>query len=139
MKIWRKAFVISSLISSLAVPLFLCAVPSNAQPNLLTQLFPALVGIQLKPQQQLQLEQLSQQTLPKVQHLLSAEQLKRFNAALLQNQSVRVALLSLDLSIPQKLELRNVLQSVRSQIAQTLTPEQQRQMMQNFRSLSLSR
>jgi LTXXQ motif family protein len=114
------------------------ATVAQSQMGSLTQLFPALVGIELKPAQRSQLEQLSQQTLPKVQRLLSAEQLKQFNASLSKGQSVRSALSGLDLSFAQKLRLRNVLQSVKSQLNQALTPEQQRQVMKNARSLSLS-
>lgn len=135
MNTWCKALVISSLI--VAPPLV--TTPSYAEPHSLTQLFPVLVGIQLKPEQQSQLEQISQQTLPKVKARLSAQQLKQFNAALAQNQSVRVALSALDLSIAQQFGLRNDLQSVRSQIIQALTPDQQRQVMQNFYALQQAR
>jgi hypothetical protein len=114
------------------------ATVAQTQMGSLTQLFPALVGIELQPAQQSQLEQLSQQTLPKVQNLLSSEQLKQFNASLQKGQSVRNSLSALNLSFAQKLRLRNVLQSVRSQLNQALTPEQQRQVMKNARSLSLS-
>jgi LTXXQ motif family protein len=111
------------------------AIQASAESNSLTQLFPALVGIQLMPVQQTQLEQLSQQTLPKVRRVLSPEQLTKFNAALAQGQSVRGALAALNLSLPQKLALRNELQSMRSQLNQVLTPEQQRQVKKNARSL----
>jgi hypothetical protein len=132
----------NKLLSAIAMSSLVFATPvaavAQTQPGSLTQLFPALVGIELKPAQRSQLVQLSQQTLPKVQNLLSAEQLKQFNASLLKGQSVRNSLSALDLSFAQKLRLRNVLQSVKSQLNQTLTPEQQRQAMQNARSLSLS-
>jgi LTXXQ motif family protein len=111
------------------------AIQASAESNSLTQLFPALVGIQLKPVQQTQLEQLSQQTLPKVRRVLSPEQLTKFNAALAQGQSVRGALAALNLSISQKFNLRNEMQSMRSQLNQVLTPEQQRQVKKNARSL----
>lgn len=127
------AIAMSSLVAAAPVTTF-----AQTQLGSLTQLFPALVGIELKPAQRSQLVQLSQQTLPKVQHLLSSDQLRQFNAALLQGQSVRNALSALDLSISQKLGLRNVLQSVKSQLTQTLTPHQQQQAMQNARSLSLN-
>jgi LTXXQ motif family protein len=131
----KQFMAIAISILAIATPV---ATVAQAQTDSLTQLFPALVGIELKPAQRSQLVQLSQQTLPKVQSLLSAEQLKQFNASLLKGQSVRSALSGVDLSFAQKLRLRNVLQSVKSQLNQTLTPEQQRQAMQNARSLSLS-
>jgi LTXXQ motif family protein len=132
----------NKLLSAIAISSFIVAAPvatvAQTQMGSLTQLFPALVGIELNPAQRSQLEQLSQQTLPKVQNLLSSEQLKQFNASLLKGQSVRNSLSALDLSFAQKLRLRNVLQSVKLQLNQTLTPEQQRQAKQNARSLSLS-
>jgi hypothetical protein len=114
------------------------ATVAQTQLGSLTQLFPALVGIELQPAQRSQLLQLSQQTLPKVQSVLSTEQLKQFNASLQKGQSVRSALSGVNLSFSQKLRLRNVLQSVKSQLNQALTPEQQRQVKKNARSLSLS-
>lgn len=125
------ALAISGLIAIAPV----VAIQASAEPNSLTQLFPALVGIQLKPVQQTQLEQLSQQTLPKVRRVLSPEQLTKFDAALAQGQSVRGALAALDLSISQKFNLRNEMQSMRSQLNRVLTPEQQRQVKKNARSL----
>jgi hypothetical protein len=133
---------IALMISGLALttPVVTPAAYSEANSaNSLTQLFPALVRIQLMPAQQTQLMQLSQQTLPQIQQLLSSEQLSQFNIALKQGQTVRLALTSLDLSIPQQFKLRNVMQSVRSQLTHILTPEQQEQLMQNARSLQQSR
>jgi hypothetical protein len=132
------ALMISGLV--LTTPVVTPAAYSEVNSaNSLTQLFPALVGIQLMPAQQTQLMQLSQKTLPQIQQLLSSEQLSQFNTALKQGQTLRVALTSLDLSIPQQFKLRNVMQSVRSQLTHILTPEQQEQLMQNARSLQQSR
>jgi LTXXQ motif family protein len=132
----------NTLLRAIAISSFIVAAPvatvAQTQMGSLTQLFPALAGIELNPAQRSQLAQLSQQTLPKVQSFLSPEQLKQFNASMLEGQSVRNSLSTLDLSLAQKLRLRNVLQSVKSQLNQTLTPEQRRQAMQNARSLSLS-
>lgn len=129
MKLHWIALTMSSLVA--IAP----GVAIQASAESLTQLFPALVGIQLMPVQQTQLEQLSQQSLPKIQRVLSPEQLTKFNAALAQGKSVRAALTTLNLSLPQKLTLRNELQSLRSQLNQVLTPEQQRQVKKNARSL----
>jgi hypothetical protein len=107
----------------------------QAEPSALTQIFPALGGIQLTPEQQTQLETLGDQTLPKVEKNLSPEQQLQFDQSLAQNTGVRVALLSLNLSLPQKLKIRGVLEETRSQIAQILTPEQQQQLSQNVYSL----
>jgi hypothetical protein len=113
--------------------------PAQAQPAQLTQLFPALVGIELQPTQQVKLEQLSQQTLPEVRQLLSPEQVPQFDAVLKQGRSVRVAVFSLNLSTAQQFKLTRKLQSVRSQLTQILTSEQQQQLMQNAMSLQQQR
>lgn len=124
------AIAIGCVVTSLIV-----VTPAQAQPAQLTQLFPALVGIELQPTQQAKLEQLSQQTLPEIRQLLSPEQVPQFDAVLKQGQSVRVALFSLNLSTAQKFKLTRKLNSIRSQLGQILTPEQQQQVAQNARSL----
>ncbi len=108
---------------------------AQAQPVALTQLFPALVGVNLQPTQQERLEQISQQTIPKIQRLLTSEQAKQFDAALADGKSVRVALFSLDLSGSQKFKLARELQSARSKFTPILTSQQQQQVAQNARAL----
>lgn len=108
---------------------------AQAEPLPLTQLFPALEGIQLTPDQQNQLETLTDQTLPQIQNVLTPEQQTQFVSALAAGKGMRVALLSLNLSVAQQLELRNLLQSMRAQVSQTLTPEQQQQLRANAQSL----
>jgi hypothetical protein len=108
---------------------------AGANPNSLMQLFPALVGVPLTPQQQGQIESLSQQILPQLQNLLTPEQQAQFNNALGQGNGVRVAVLSLNLSVSQRLQVVNLLQTARSQLATLLTPEQQRQVQQNIQTL----
>ncbi len=130
---WIALMVSSLVVTAPVTP------AAHAEANSLTQLIPALVEIQLTPAQQTQLKQLSQQILPQVQQLLSPTQLMQFNAALTKGQSVRLALTSLDLSIPQQLKLRNVVRSARSQLTHILTQEQQEQLVQNARSLQQSR
>ena len=107
----------------------------RADDNSLAQLFPALVGVQLTSAQQTQLEDLSEQILPQVQNLLSPGQRVQFNTALSQGKGVRVALLSLDLSVGQRQQILKLLQPMRSQLAIILTPEQQQQIRQNVRAL----
>jgi Spy/CpxP family protein refolding chaperone len=121
----------------LGVPIMVAPITTSvalAEPASLTQLFPALVGIQLTPEQQAQLGTLTNETLPKVQSVLTPEQQTQFNTALTQGKGVRVALLSLNLSIAQQMQLRHLLQSARSQVTQTLTPEQQQQLRSNVQS-----
>ncbi len=107
------------------------ASPIQAKTIPLVQLFPALEGIQLTSAQQLQLEQLTRTTLPRIKSLLSSKQQQQFEIALTAGKSVRVAILALDLSRSQKLKLNNELQSVRSKIAIILSEQQQQQFIQN--------
>ncbi|AFY94174.1 Spy/CpxP family protein refolding chaperone [Chamaesiphon minutus] len=126
----RTAIAIGSVMTALVV-----VTPAQAQPVALTQLFPALVGVKLQPAQTASLAQLSQQTLPLVRRLLSSTQVQQFDAALGQGQSVRAALFSLDLSRSQQFKLSRKLQSVKSQLNEILTPEQQQQVIQNALAL----
>jgi hypothetical protein len=107
----------------------------KADTNSLAQLFPALVGVQLTPTQQTQLESLRNQTLPQMQNLLSPEQQKLFNTALSEGKGVRIAAQSLELSITQRLQMRKILRPLRSQIDTILTPAQKQQVEQNIQAL----
>lgn len=91
--------------------------------------------VQLTPEQQSQLESLSQQSLPRVQALLTPEQRVQFDSALSQGKGVRVAALSLNLSVTQRLQILSILQVARSQFAVILPPEQQQQIQQNVQTL----
>jgi periplasmic protein CpxP/Spy len=123
-------FGFSSVITALVI-----VAPAQAQPVALTQLFPALIDVELQPHQQASLEQLSQQTLPAVKQLLSPQQVQQFDAALQQGKSVRVALFSIDLTKSQQFTVSRKLQSVRSQLSEILTPTQQQQVMKNALAL----
>ncbi len=125
------AFVIGSVLTAL-----LANTPVTAQPSPLTQLFPALVGVELKSTQQTYLTQLTQQTLPQIRLLLTPTQVQQFDAALKQGQSVRAAIFALDLSMSQRFKLTSQLQAVRSKLTSILTPKQQQQLTQNALSLS---
>lgn len=85
-----------------------------------TQLFPALDGIQLTADQQASLQTLSDQTQPKIQTVLTPEQQKQFEQG--------ASLSSLGLTSEQKSELKAILEPVRSQIEEILTPAQKRQL-----------
>jgi hypothetical protein len=125
------AIVIGSLVATTPVVSALAQV----KPAVLTQLFPALVGVKLPPTQQEQLEQISQQTIPKIQRLLTPKQAQKFDTALSAGNSVRTALFALDLSGSQKFKLALELQSVRSKLTPILTSEQQQQVAQNASTL----
>lgn len=107
----------------------------QAQTTPLTQMFPALSGVSLTQEQQTQLQQLSEQTLPEVTNLLTEEQKTQFQAALAAGKGVRVAVLSVNPSTQQQKQIRGILQAKKTQINKTLTSQQKRQVMQNLWSL----
>lgn len=125
------AWMASGLIVSVSVFPSIALADSNS----LMQLFPALVGVRLTPEQQSQLERLKEQMLPQVQNLLIPEQQAQFNHSLSQGNGVRAAVLSLNLSVMQRLQVGNLLQTTRSQLATILTPGQQQQVQQNVQTL----
>jgi hypothetical protein len=126
------------LVSMLAGAMVLVApatiTAAQAQTTQLTQLFPALSGVTLTPQQQRQLEAITQKTLPEIQNVLTPEQQEKFQLALNEGKSVRVALSSLNLSSSQKKQLQSIFQATKSQIVKTLTLQQQWQIRRNARS-----
>ncbi|MCY7276108.1 MAG: Spy/CpxP family protein refolding chaperone [Phormidesmis sp. CAN_BIN44] len=126
---------IALLASGMLISMPTIATVAQAESTSLTQLFPALVGVSLTPTQQAQIQDLTQQTLPQVQSMLTTEQQTQFTAALAQGKGVRVAASSLNLSIAQRLQILNVLQTSRSQIDTILTPKQQQQVQQNVQAL----
>ncbi len=129
MKTQWMAWIASGLIA--VVPVF----PAVADSTNLTQLFPALNGIQLTSEQQTQLVNISQQTLPQIQKRLTPDQQIQFQTALSQGHSVRGAVQSLNLSVSQRVRILNQLRPLRSQIEAILTPEQQQQIQQNVRAM----
>jgi hypothetical protein len=131
MKVQWMSWLMSGVIVAGASASALAQTSSNT----LTQLFPALVGVPLTPTQTIQLERLSQQTLPQLQALLTPAQQIQFNQALAQGKGVRAAALSTNLSAKQQLQMLRVLQTARSQIASLLTLGQQRQIQQNAKAL----
>ncbi|MBW4512134.1 MAG: hypothetical protein KME64_37395 [Scytonematopsis contorta HA4267-MV1] len=130
-----KNKLISIFTGAIVLSTPLTATVAMAQTTSLTQMFPVLSGVSLTTEQQTQLEQFSQQTLPSIENVLTVEQKSQFAAALAEGKGVRVALLSVNLSAQQQKQIRDIVQSKRPQIMQTLTPQQKRQVMQNFWSL----
>jgi hypothetical protein len=122
-----------AIIPIAAVPI--TASVARAETTSLTQLFPALTGVQLTPQQQSELQNLSDQTLPKVRELLTSEQQAQFNKFLAEGKGVRGAVLSLNLSIRQKRQISNILQPLKSKASSILTPTQQQQVQRNMQTM----
>jgi len=133
-----KSRLVSILTGGMLLTAPLTTTVVQAQTVSLTQMFPVLTGISLTQEQQTQLQQLSQETLPEVENILTEEQRSHFQAALAEGKGVRVALLSVNPSEQQQKQLREILQSKKSQITKTLTLQQKQQVMQNFWSLQQS-
>jgi hypothetical protein len=122
---------LSPSISGLAVTV---PMVSYAQSSL-TQMFPILQGISLTPQQTTQIEALRDQMLPQLFQLLTPVQKTQLQAELATGKGLRASVLSLNLSMPQRLKMMPLLQGMQSQVTQILTPAQQQQARQNLRAL----
>lgn len=107
----------------------------NAQPKSLQQLFPALTAVKLTPNQQSQIEKLAETNIAKAEVLLSPSQKSQLQDSLAQGKSIRETVPQLNLSFSQRMEVAQVFESMRSQIGQVLTPEQQQQAITYSRSL----
>jgi hypothetical protein len=121
-------------VGTISLGISLAAI-SPAIASSLTQLFPALSGIDLTSQQQQQLVALSQQRIPQIEAILTPGQRLRFKAAIAGGKSVRTALLSLDISLQQRQKILRIMQSTKQQMNGILTLSQQRQLEQNANSL----
>ena len=131
MKTQWMPWIAGALIASVSV------FPSvaKADMNSLTQLYPALKGIELTYSQQNQIDNLSNQTLPEMQNILNPEQQIQFNAALSEGKGLGGAVRSLDISFRQRRQIAEILRPMGSQLKTILTPEQQEQMKQNAQAL----
>jgi hypothetical protein len=130
-KQWLSPSISGLVVSGLAVTI---PMVSYAQSSL-TQLFPVLQGISLTPQQTTQIEALRDQMLPQLFQLLTPTQKTQLQAELATGKGLRASVLSLNLSMPQRLKMMPLLQGMQSQVTQILTPAQQQQARQNLRTL----
>jgi hypothetical protein len=130
-KQWLSPSISGLVVSGLAVtvPMVIYAQSS------LTQMFPILQGISLTPQQTTQIEALRDQMLPQLFQLLTPVQKTQLQAELATGKGLRASVLSLNLSMPQRLKMMPLLQGMQSQVTQILTPAQQQQARQNLRAL----
>jgi hypothetical protein len=126
---------LTAIMSGSAIAALVMTTPAVAKSVSLTQLFPALVGIELNSTQQVTLERLTEKTLPQIKQILTPSQVQQFDTALKQGQSVRSAIFSLNLSMSQRFKLTRELQSMRSKLTSILTSKQQQQVTQNALSL----
>jgi Spy/CpxP family protein refolding chaperone len=83
--------------------------------------------IELNQEQQLQLEQIQNQTLRQIDTVLTPEQRGQFNAGRQNGQGIGAIQ---ELSENQRTQLRTILQRANSQVEQLLTPEQIQQIQQ---------
>lgn len=100
----------------------------------LADLFPLLVGVEILPQQTEQLVQLHQATRYPVEKILTNTQQSRFEAALSQSENFGKALYAMNLDAEQWLQLRRIFQSYCTKLANLLTPQQERQILQNLQT-----
>jgi Spy/CpxP family protein refolding chaperone len=128
--------ILSILIILISMQMFGQVSLVNAQPKSLQQLFPALTAVKLTPNQQSQLEKLADTNLAMAESLLSPAQNAHFQDYLAQGKSVRETLPNLNLSFSQRKQIMEIFVSMRSQISQVLTPEQQQQAITYSRSLN---
>jgi Spy/CpxP family protein refolding chaperone len=73
--------------------------------------------------------------LPQLMSLLTPTQQEQFQAGLQAGKGVRQSVLATNLSMPQRLQVMQLLQSLQGQLSQILTPEQQQQARKNLQTL----
>jgi hypothetical protein len=100
-----------------------------------TQIFPALVGVDLSPEQQAQLLEVTKKTLIQVNSALTPEQQNQFWAGLKTGRGLRATLLTMQIPPSQRLQLLPIVQSANSEIGSIFTPEQQAQVKANAEKL----
>jgi Spy/CpxP family protein refolding chaperone len=91
-------------------------------------------GIQLTPQQQEQLTQISRQVQSQVAGILTPQQQTQWQQIKAQRQAMRQAIAQLNLTSSQKSQLQQIFRTTRGQVSTILTPEQKRQLQQTLRS-----
>jgi len=114
----------------------------NLSPEQQTQLkqvlqaagMPTPEQLNLTPQQEAKLYQIRTQSVAQLERILSPEQRDQVTAALVEGKDLRSAIAAMNLTPDQKTQLRQVMQSARTQIDSTLTPDQKQQLRQTFRS-----
>lgn len=116
-------------ISILAIPL---SKATYSQVLSLENLFPLLSKISLTQKQQTQLEQLSQETVLKIESILTPQQQTQFFQGLEAGKDYRESLAPINMSEAQKQQFRNIVGSVKTQVYQTLTLQQKRQLQRYF-------
>lgn len=129
LKQWLPVIATSVILAAPAIA------QTDTQTNTpLSQTFPALQGISLTATQTTQLQTLRDQMLPQLVSLLTPSQQAQFQTGLQAGKGVRASALATNLSMPQRLQVMQLLQGMQGQLSQILTPEQLQQVKQNLRS-----
>ncbi|EAM47521.1 hypothetical protein WH8501_18815 [Crocosphaera watsonii WH 8501] len=87
-------------------------------------MFPLLSTISLTKKQQIQLEQLSQETVLKIKNVLTPPQQTQFFQGIEAGKDYRESLGPINMSEVQKEQFRNIVGSVKTQVYRTLTLQQ---------------
>ena len=90
----------------------------------LENMFPLLSTISLTEKQQIQLEQLSQETVLKIKNVLTPPQQTQFFQGIEAGKDYRESLGPINMSEVQKEQFRNIVGSVKTQVYRTLTLQQ---------------
>ena len=90
----------------------------------LEKMFPLLSTISLTEKQQIQLEQLSQETVLKIKNVLTPPQQTQFFQGIEAGKDYRESLGPINMSEVQKEQFRNIVGSVKTQVYRTLTLQQ---------------
>lgn len=119
----------STVVVALVISLTSLSVQAQ-QINRANQEFPALVGINLTPQQETQIKLIRKDTRAQIESILSPEQKNQARASLEQGNSLKTAISSLNLSPEQRTRIEDVLRSTRQKVQAVLTLEQKQQIRQ---------
>ena len=124
--------LISWLASGLIISTFLIfSSMAQADSNSTGFFPPALAGIELTSLQKEQFQAVREQTQSQLKTLLSTEQQLNLRNALDQGQEMREAIKSLDLSFRQRRQMKDIMQTMRSEVESILTPDQIQNRRQN--------
>ena len=117
------------LVSPMVVPM-----TAQAQPAQISQVFPALAGVNLSEAQISQMEQLRAQTRSQVNAIVSPQQRQNFFGELQAGNGLKDAIAAANLSDSQRTQVRGILGQSRQEAAQILTVQQRRQLLKNIRA-----
>lgn len=124
--------LLALITTGLCLTTYLASLPAQAESNDLAATFPALQGIELTPSQQQKLTTLSNNTLAEVRSVLTPVQKAKFDRSLASGVGLKKSLLSVNLSMSQKVKLRNMIAPRQQQLEAILTPAQRQQAKANI-------